>query len=360
MIWITLSCVAALLWAVWNIWLAWISKYQYRAAFLTGPGNLICNISLLSIVSFNDRSKWRSPDISTPSTMENLSATHSDSYFNWFYDLYYTTVERSDRIVSIPNYERILATFLIILVSFSIYFALVEAYYFSLLADLNSGVMTSIFSLKSVLSSISFFVFYGQKLYCFELIAIALLITSVVIIGISIYREDQDEFSSSFQYAILSILFLIWFVILKVAKSTIAKYFFDYKSQKGNVSAFYSFSGMICDFIFIWTFVIDILIAGFRYTLFDMLIAFIQGILYAPCNYIWAYVNIRGKAGPSDAIIQTAIIYQTFLDAIIFGRKPNILQYTSIVIVFVALAIIFKGHYQIQHKQKSIKSNNSI
>lgn len=91
-----------------------------------------------------------------------------------------------------------------------------------------------------------------------------------------------------------------------------------------------------------------------------MLIAFVQGILYATCNYILAFVNIRGKAGPSDAIIQTAIIYQTFLDALIFGRKPNILQYTSIVIVFVALAIIFRGHYAIQHKPNNIKSNSSV
>ena len=64
-----------------------------------------------------------------------------------------------------------------------------------------------------------------------------------------------------------------------------------------------------------------------------------------------AYVNLRGKAGTSDALIETSIVYQTILDAIIFGRIPNTIQIIGVVIAFITSAMIVLG-YQYSEKKK--------
>lgn len=66
--------------------------------------------------------------------------------------------------------------------------------------------------------------------------------------------------------------------------------------------------------------------------------------MFSMSGYLVAYVNIRGKAATSDALIETCVIYQTILDAIVFGREPNFIQILSIFVGFAATLVILYGH----------------
>lgn len=132
----------------------------------------------------------------------------------------------------------------------------------------------------------------------------------------------------------ISLILLIVTIIEIVAATTIIKYFFDYKSNKGNVSAFYNLTSFIGEFLILIMFLADVAIESFIYSFGDFMVALLQGVIYASSSYLIAYVNIRGKAGTSDALIETSLIYQTIFDALLFSRMPNFLQYISMGIVF--------------------------
>jgi hypothetical protein len=61
-------------------------------------------------------------------------------------------------------------------------------------------------------------------------------------------------------------------------------------------------------------------------------------------SFLIAFVNLRGKAGTSDALIETCVIYQTILDAFFFGRIPNMLQIIGISIGMFTSILILTGY----------------
>jgi hypothetical protein len=70
-----------------------------------------------------------------------------------------------------------------------------------------------------------------------------------------------------------------------------------------------------------------VLCTGFEFSQFEFIIGTSGGILYSVAGYLIAYVNVRGIAGTSDALIETCVFYQTILDAIFFDHTPNLMQY---------------------------------
>ena len=104
---------------------------------------------------------------------------------------------------------------------------------------------------------------------------------------------------------------------------------------------------LVLNLIMFIVFMADI-IRGFRFSLFDFLLAQVTGVLWTYSTFIIAYVNIRGKAGTSDALIETWVVYQTVLDAIFFGRIPNVLQIIAIIIGFSASLIVVFGYIDLQ------------
>ena len=121
------------------------------------------------------------------------------------------------------------------------------------------------------------------------------------------------------------------------------KYYLAYKDNNANVSAFFNLIFLMNDLMFCALFAVDTLL-GFQYKANELYIAIFGGILFSSLTYIMAYVNIRGKAGTSDALIETCVIYQTILDAIVYGRTPNTLQIISMFIGFLATLLLLWGH----------------
>ena len=121
------------------------------------------------------------------------------------------------------------------------------------------------------------------------------------------------------------------------------KYYLAHKENDANVSAYFNFIFLINDLMFCVLFAVDAML-GFQFEANEFYIATIGGILFSSSSYIMAYVNIRGKAGTSDALIETCVIYQTILDAIVYGRTPNTLQIISMFIGFLATLLLLWGH----------------
>jgi len=86
-------------------------------------------------------------------------------------------------------------------------------------------------------------------------------------------------------------------------RTTLIKYYFG--NIKGvNVSAVYNINGLFVDIGFLIYF-IYLSLQGFEYKYTELLIATFGGSLFAVSQYLIAFVNIRGKAGTSDALIET-------------------------------------------------------
>ena len=170
-----------------------------------------------------------------------------------------------------------------------------------------------------------------------------ILLISVTMIGISTNDESLDEKTSNVYYTTISILLLFVSSALIALRTVIMKYFLAYGENQVNVSAFYNFYSFIQNVLILCVFIIDIN-NGFTFRLIDIILAQTTGMLWSIWSFIIAYVNLRGKAGTSDALIETWVIYQTMLDAAIFGRIPNTLQIISIFIGVSASIIIVLGY----------------
>jgi hypothetical protein len=74
----------------------------------------------------------------------------------------------------------------------------------------------------------------------------------------------------------------------------------------------------------------------FEYNIIDVLIGSFGGFLNLVITFMTLTVVVKGKAGTSEALIETSTIFQTFLDAFIELRFPNILQYSGIALALLA------------------------
>jgi hypothetical protein len=84
----------------------------------------------------------------------------------------------------------------------------------------------------------------------------------------------------------------------------------------------------------------------FEYSISDVLIGSFGGFLNLVITFMTLTVVVKGKAGTSEALIETSTILQTFLDAFLKFRFPNILQISGIVLAFLASCIIIKANYK--------------
>ena len=85
------------------------------------------------------------------------------------------------------------------------------SYHYAVLASLNVGVLMSTYALKPIITSISFYLLYDQKLKNFEIIGIFMCSVTVCLIAFS-HGVDSDG-GKEVKYTVISLL-LIFGVIL--------------------------------------------------------------------------------------------------------------------------------------------------
>ena len=83
---------------------------------------------------------------------------------------------------------------------------------------------------------------------------------------------------------------------------------------------------------------------GLKVTTFELICGQITGAISSITAFLIAFVNLRGKAGTSDALIETCVIYQTILDIIFFGRVPNLLQILGVMVGFITSIVVVVGY----------------
>ena len=224
------------------------------------------------------------------------------------------------------------------------------AIHYAAIANTNIGVVMSVFSIKPVITSISFSILFKQKLKNFEIVGIIILVISVVAIAFSTDNIFEQGLTTNAWYTILSLLFLIFAILWLTTTTIVLKHYLAYGDNQVNVSAYFNFYNMLVGFIFFVCLLID-MVNGFEFPFIDFLISQSIGFLWCIVVSLMAYVNLRGKAGTSDALIETSVMHQAVLDAFIFGRIPNTIQIICVVVAFITCALIVLG-YQYSEKKK--------
>lgn len=167
-VYIPLSIFAALLLAIGNVTVTVISKYRFRARYMQSPGALIANGASLVIVGLRDKRE------TTGKINPKTGKREQGSYFKWFTDVYFQYVDSEDgKTQKLKIYwPRVIVTLFLGFQSTIQRYLVASGYYYGSEANINNGVLTCVYSMKSIFSSIIFFVMFGQRLLKLELIGI--------------------------------------------------------------------------------------------------------------------------------------------------------------------------------------------
>ncbi|CAI2372527.1 unnamed protein product [Moneuplotes crassus] len=337
-IWVPLSLVVAVLFAVANISVSYIASYRQKAIALQSVGSLIGNLIPLIVVSIYSKKQ------------DKGQYQQTGGYFKWFYNIFlfrkidtdgnYVANQWTTRI----QWKRVAVSVCLLLLWFVSYLIFIISYSFAGIVHLNTGVLMSIYSVKPVVSSIIFFFLFKQALKSYEFIAMVFCIAGALVIGLSSDGKTVGNTEESTKmYSILACSTLCISLVLTCVRAAVLKYFFG-TAKEVNISALFNFIGVFSDVMFLIYF-IALEVEGFEFALHEYIAATVGGIILSLSGYLIAYVNVRGKAGVADALIETSVIYQTVLEIALFSRFPNTLQYIGLILGFGAtLFLILCNH----------------
>ena len=345
-VWISLSIFVALIFAWGNIILSYLSKYGFRIQELESPSGTVTNLFTLIAISYYSKSNFINKDIEGQVVSRNR--------LDWLYQIFikdYSPNEGLKPHLSI-YWTRVFVLIFVAIVHVLQHWTFIISYQYATLANLNNGIVMTVLASKPVFSSVSFYFLFKQRLERFELIGVVFLLCSVVMIGVSSEGQEVNGDPNSTIYVVISILLLFLSSALVATRTVVMKYFLAYDSNQVNVSAFYNFYSFCQNFVMLIVFSVDMSL-GFTFEIIEVILAQITGILWSICAFIIAYVNLRGKAGTSDALIETCVVYQTIMDAIVFGRIPNTMQIISIFVGLIASVIIVLGYRKAMQNSSS-------
>jgi hypothetical protein len=341
-VWVPLSIMTALLLAVGNLTVSFISKYRFKARYMQSPGALIGNSLALIIVSYRDKKKASSQI--DPKTGKKVEV----SYFKWFNDAYYRKVETKDGGSSCYRlyWPTIIVSIFLGMQSSIQRYLLASGYHYGSLANINNGVLTSIYSMKSIFSSIIFFMVFGQSLKRFELFGIFMCVISTLSITLSNLDFEEGSFLDAKNlYSYLSLTFMFGSLILVLSRKVLTKYFFAFGDNQLNAPAVSCFRNVVFDVFFLSSFIYE-LCHGFEVSWLDLTMGITGGLIFSLFTYIVSYIDSWSKVGVADALLETCVIYQTAFDMLLFDRVPNSRQIFGLVVGLLAtFLMIFSALY---------------
>ena len=152
-VWVPLSLMVAVLYAVGNVSSSAIAKYRLKARALQSIGTIVGNLTPLILVSIYDRAE----DKSVPR-------------LKWFYDIYFYRAKNSNG-ETIENkwtnklyWERVRASMIMMLHGAFVQYFFFLSYNWANIAGLNNGVLMSLYSVKPIITSIMFYIVFNQTL----------------------------------------------------------------------------------------------------------------------------------------------------------------------------------------------------
>ena len=185
-VWVPLSIVSAIMFAVGNAIITSLSKFTYKTRLVMAPGGVLASLTLLTIVSIHER-------------------YHGHS--NWFKKLYlknphHGRFERKNFLCS-----RLFFTIFMV-VSLPIqFFAFTMSYYYATKAGMNNGIIMAIYTLKPIINALAFRVLYKQHLRKFEIVGILLCTASIILIGFSQSDESDEGGKQKYMFISMALMF---------------------------------------------------------------------------------------------------------------------------------------------------------
>mmetsp|Transcript_21230 Transcript_21230/g.18846 ORF Transcript_21230/g.18846 Transcript_21230/m.18846 type:complete len:238 (+) Transcript_21230:13-726(+) len=191
-IWIPLSLLIAIIYAVGNVSSSVIAKYKLRARALQSIGTIIGNITPLLIISFKDNKTKNSPKL------------------KWFYNIYFHREVNTEGEI-LENkwtnkiyWERVRGSSIVIFNGVFVLYFFFLSYNWANIAGLNNGVLMSLYALKPILISIMFYFAFGQTLKRAEVVGIGLCVVCALLIGLSAESHEVNLVGES------SRTYIIW------------------------------------------------------------------------------------------------------------------------------------------------------
>ena len=219
---------------------------------------------------------------------------------------------------------------------------MIDGYFYASQVNLNNGLIMSLFVLKPLLISITFYIFYGEGFRFNDVIAVLVLIASILLITLT--NGDpvnlQDE---NYMFNLLSSLGLVLVAVwLNCIRIIVIEYVLGYKCNQGNTTGYLNICNLLWALFFLVFFLTD-LSKGVYFSLAEFLFSQAASVLAIIGDSGMIFVNLRGKAGFTTLLIETSLVFQTILDAIFFERYPNLLQVVGLFLALCASGIIVFG-----------------
>ena len=93
--------------------------------------------------------------------------------------------------------NRLCATFKVGFIALLVLIVIITAFYFADLSGMNPGIVASTFASNTLFICIAFFIAFGQKLTCKDIIGCLLITACVVIVALSKEKHHEDKKASS-------------------------------------------------------------------------------------------------------------------------------------------------------------------
>lgn len=351
LVWVPLSLFIAVILAISNNLACYLSDYGFKLRYLMSPGWLFANVLALFVISHNDWVEFDKKYISNNSDASEedpgVEKIDQKQLFNWFYNIYFRKrievikqrTKKQKREVKTKltiRWARVWVTFILCILNVLQYWIFIEGYYMAKQVNLNSGVIMSLTCIKPLLTAFVFYFMFNQRVSIYHFLGILLSCIWIGMIAMSHGRLSTEDYD---MYLIYSIMLLLGSIILLWVSTVVMKYYFDFRNNNVNIPAFVNFFNLIIDVIFLVIFIIEYwLFEG--YPMFDLFLAQITGFLWSTATFLIVYVSLRGKKGPSEALIETCVIYQTIIDSIFFFRIPNYTQLMGVAFGLLATLVI--------------------
>ncbi|CAI2372023.1 unnamed protein product [Moneuplotes crassus] len=211
---------------------------------------------------------------------------------------------------------------IILCAGFSVYFT----FSFALYADINQGILTSLFGMAAVYSAIFAYFLFGDRLKIYHVVGMGMILCCII--GLSLGQKSKKHETTSTEnttlYSILSIMLACLCPIWFSSAGMTARYF----SEKHNLDPFIITACMfaICN-IGYTIITIKIYASGshpFIFTEYVTIAA--SGGLIAIAFLCVNKALTLGLAGPVLSLENMQVIIMTILDMVFMGVYPNIIE----------------------------------
>lgn len=182
-IWMPMAVAVSFLLAIANVSISFIAKYEARGVALQSIGSMVGNITPLLIISILGRFRSeKSSDMEKSALIPDQAGPilGKTAWFKWFYDIYYYPKLDDqgnfleNQWVSKIRWPRVFATVLIAITYGLAFYFVVMSYHYALIGNLNTGVLMSLTSARTIGCSVLFYIIFNQALKLYEMVAMIL------------------------------------------------------------------------------------------------------------------------------------------------------------------------------------------